>query len=96
MMTPQQRGAKTRAQNLANERLYYEVSKPAHEKVEKVLNRLLRNNRVMMKSVGPWRLKNGVTTGQLISIGFGGLRVCILPDGYKHSRQYAASFWEVI
>jgi len=96
MITPQQRAAKTRAMNEANKRLYYEVSKPAHEKVEKVLNKLLRSNKVTVKFVGPWPLRKGVTTGRLLSISFGGLSMVVLPDGYKHARQYAASFWEVI
>jgi hypothetical protein len=96
MMTPQQRAAKTRAMNKANARLYYEVSKPAHEKVEKVLNKLLRSQKVMMKFVGKYPLKKGVTTGRLISIAFGGLSMTVLPAGYKHARTYAASFWEVI
>lgn len=96
MMTPQQRAAKTRAFNQEGKRLYYEVSKPAHEKVEKVLNTLLRSHKVTMKFVGPWPLKKGVTTGRLISIAFGGLSVTVLPTGYKHARSYAASFWEVI
>lgn len=95
-MTPQQRAAKTRAFNQEGKRLYYEVSKPAHEKVEKVLNKLLQYKKVMMKFVGPWTLRNGVTTGRLISIAFGGLSMTVLPDGYKHARSYATSFWEVI
>ena len=95
-MTPQQRAAKTRAMTRANLRLYEEVSKPAHEKVEKVLNKLLLSNTVKVKFSGACPLRNGVTTGRLISIGFGGLRLTVLPDGYKHARPYAASFWEVI
>jgi hypothetical protein len=95
MMTPQQRAVKTRAANQASKRLYEEVSKPAHEKVEKVLNRLLQSNKVTMRFVGPWLLKNRVTTGRLISIGFGGLWMTVLPDGYKRARPYAASLWEV-
>jgi len=96
MMTPQQRAAKTRAFNREGKRLYEEVSKPAHEKVEKILNKLLRSHKVTMKFVGNFPLKKGVTTGILISIGFGGLRLTVLPDGYKHARHYAAAFWEVI
>jgi len=96
MITPQQRAAKTRATNREYKRFYEEVSKPAHEKIEKVLNRLLQTHWVALKFVGPWRLKNGAMTGRLVSIGFGGLRLTVLPDGYKHARQYAASFWEVV
>ena len=95
-MTPQQRAAKTRAFNNQSKKLYEEVSKPAHEKVEKVLNNLLRSHNVQMKFVGPWPLKNGVLTGRLMSIGFGGLRLAVLPDGYKHAKHYVASFWEVV
>lgn len=94
-MTPQKRAARTRAANSESKRLYYEVSKPAHEKVEKVLNKLLLTNKVKVKFSGTWPLKKGVTTGRLISIAFGGLSLTVLPDGYKHARTYAASFWEV-
>jgi len=96
MMTPQQRAAKTRKFNQDSRRLYEEVSKPAHEKVEKILNRFLMRNRIPLRFVGPWRLKNGVTAGRLLSIEFGGLSFNVLPDGYKNAKRYSSSFWEVL
>ena len=60
-----------------------------------MLNKLLLTNKVKVKFSGTWPLKKGVTTGRLISIAFGGLSLTVLPDGYKHARTYAASFWEV-
>jgi hypothetical protein len=96
MMTPQQRAAKTRAFNRDSKRLYEEWTKPAHEKVEKVLNRLLQTNKVTLRFVGNWPLKKGVTRGRLLSIEFGGLSLNVLPNGYKHPRRYAASFWEAV
>jgi hypothetical protein len=95
-ITPQQRAAKTRAVNREGKRLYEEVSKPAHEKVEKILNALLQTNEVRMRFVGPFILTRGVVTGRLMAICFGGLGLYILPDGYKHARHYAADFWEVM
>jgi hypothetical protein len=96
MMTPQQRAAKTRAANRDNRRLYEEVSKPAHEKVERILNRLLLQNDIRLKWVGRWRLKNGVTGARLVKIGFGGLRFIVHIDGYKTEKIYSSQFWEVL
>jgi len=96
MMTPQQRAAKTRAFNRAGQKLYEEVSKPAHEKVEQILNRLLSAEDIRLRYVGPWRLKGGVTEARLMSIGFGGLQFTVHVDGYRTLKTYASSFWEVI
>jgi hypothetical protein len=96
MMTPQQRAAKTRAFNQAGKRLYEEVSKPAHEKVEKILNRLLLREDIRLRFVGPMRLKGGVTGARLIAIDFGGLGFTVHIDGYKTVKHYSSQFWEVV
>ena len=96
MMTPQQRAAKTRALNAAGKRFYEEVSKPAHDKIEKILNDLLLGEDIRLKWVGNWRLKNGVTEGRLVKIGFGGLDFTVHVDGYKDVKVYSSSYWEVI
>jgi hypothetical protein len=96
MMTPQQRAAKTRAFNRAGVRLYLETSKPAHEKVEKILNRLLLREDIRLRFVGPMRLKGGVTGGRLMAVDFGGLGFSVHIDGYKTVKHYASSFWEVV
>ena len=95
-MTPQQRAAKTRARNREHERLYYEISKPANEKVEKVLNRLLGAHDVRLKWTGKWRLKNGATGARLVKIDFGGLGFTVHIDGYKTVKHYSSQFWEVV
>ena len=94
-MTPQQRAARTRAINRERRRLYEEISKPAHEKVEKVLNGLFQAHDVRLKWVGKWRLKNGVTGARLMKIDFGGLGFTVHIDGYKTVKHYASGFWEV-
>ena len=94
-ITPQQRAAKTRAFNRERKRLYEEISKPAHEKVEKVLNRLLQGHDVRLKWVGKWRLKNGATRARLMKIDFGGLGFTVHIDGYKTVKHYSSQFWEV-
>jgi hypothetical protein len=97
-MTPQQRAAKTRAQNQANERLYYEITKPAHEKVEKILNGFLAkmtSQSIRLKWVGKWRLKHGVTGARLLKIESGGLGFWVQIDGYKTIKRYSSKFWEV-
>lgn len=96
MMTPQQRAARTRAINREGKRLYEEVSKPAHEKVEKILNRLLPAHDVRLKWVGKWRLKNGAIGARLMKIDFGGLRFTVHIDGYKMAKQYSSQFWEMV
>jgi hypothetical protein len=96
MMTPQQRAAKTRAINRESKRLYEEVSKPAHEKIEKILNRLLVGHDIRLKWVGKWRLKNGVTGARLMKIDFGGLGFAVHIDGYKTVKHYSSRFWEVV
>jgi hypothetical protein len=96
MITPQQRAAKTRQQNRANQRLYEEVSKPAHEKVEKILNGFLLGGNVRLKWVGKWRLKNNVTGGRLMKIAFGGLSFVVHIDGYRTTKRYSSQFWEVV
>ena len=96
MMTPQQRAAKTRAANQERHRLYEEISKPAHEKVEKILNRLLVCENIRLKWAGKWRLKNGVTGARLLKISHGGLSFTVHIEGYKTVKQYSAQFWEVI
>ena len=96
MMTPQQRAAKTRAFNRATKILYEEVGKPAHEKVEKILNRLLRDENIRLRWVGKWRLKNGVTQARLMKVAFGGLSFWVHIDGYKTIKRYSSSFWEVV
>lgn len=96
MMTPGQRAAKTRAINREGKRLYEEVSKPANEKVEKVLNRLLHAHDIRLRWVGKWRLKNGVTGARLMKIDFGGLGFTVHIDGYKTVKHYSSRFWEVI
>ncbi len=96
MMTPQQRAAKTRAANRDAKRLYDEYSKPAHEKVEKVLNRLLVQEDIRLKWVGKWRLKNGVTEARLMKISSGGLGFTVHIDGYKAIKKYSSHFWEVL
>ncbi len=96
MITPQQRAAKTRAFNRESKRLYYEISKPAHEKVEKILNRLLLGENIRLKWIGKWRLKNGVTGARLMKINCGGLGFTVHIDGYKTVKHYSSQFWEVI
>jgi hypothetical protein len=96
MITPQQRAAKTRALNQESKRLYEEISKPAHEKVERVLNRLLMKHDIRLKWAGPWRLKNGVTSARLAKIDFGGLGFTVHIDGYKTPKHYSSQFWEVV
>ena len=96
MMTPQQRAAKTRAFNRDSKRLYEEISKPAHEKVERLLNSSLAISDVRLKWVGPWRLKNGVTSARLVKIAFGGLDFTVHIDGYKTAKRYSSQFWEVV
>lgn len=96
MMTPQQRSARTRAINREGVRLYEEVTKPAHEKVEKVLNCLLLGHDIRLKWVGKWRLKNGVTGARLMKIDFGGLGFTVRIDGYKTTKHYSSGFWEVV
>lgn len=96
MMTPQQRAAKTRAFNLSCKRLYEEVSKPAHEKVEKILNRLLQGENIRLKWTGNWPLKNGVTGARLMKIDFAGLGFTVHIDGYKQAKHYSSRFWEVV
>lgn len=95
MMTPQQRAAKTRAFNRDSKRLYEEISKPAHEKVEKVLNRFLEGADVRLEWVGPGRLKNGVTGARLMKVAFGGLSFTVYIDGYKTVKRYSSCFWEL-
>lgn len=53
MKTPQQRAAETRRRNDAGQRMYEEITKPAHDKVEKVLNFLLLGSNVRVRMVGP-------------------------------------------
>ncbi len=96
MMTPQQRAAETRAFNRESKRLYEEISKPAHEKVEKILNCLLLRENVRLRWVGPWKLKNGATQGRLMKIDFGGLGFTVHIDGYKNVKHYSSQFWEVL
>lgn len=96
MMTPQQRAAKTRRQNREGWRLYNEVSKPAHEKVEKLLNYFLRRYMVRVKWVGKWRLKNGVTEARLLKVDHAGLGFTVLIDGYRQPKHYSSQFWEVL
>lgn len=95
-LTPQQRAAKTRGMNRENKRLYEEVTKPANMKVEKILNRMLRERDVRLRFVGSWRLKEGVTAGRLMAIAFGGLEFTVHVDGYKDVKKYASRFWEVV
>ena len=94
-MTPQQRAAKTRAFNRESKKLYEEISKPAHEKVEKILNRFLSAHDVRLKWIGPWRLKNGVASARLAAIDHGGLGFTVHIDGYKTVKHYSSQFWEV-
>jgi len=96
MMTPQQRAAKTRAFNAASKRLYEEVSKPAHEKVEKILNSLLGAHDIRLRWIGPWHLKNGVTEARLMAIDFGGLGFTVDIVGYRTLRHYSSQFWELV
>lgn len=96
MITPQQRGAKTRAMNRAGKKMYEEISKPAHEKVEKILNHLLSHEDIRLRFTGQWRLKGGVTGGRLMAIDFGGLGFTVHIDGYKTLKHYSSSFWEVV
>ena len=94
-MTSQQRGAKTRAVNLERARMYLETTKPAHDKVEKILNRLLLRENIRLRFVGPMRLKNGATGARLMAIDFGGLGYTVHIDGYKRPHHYSSKFWEV-
>jgi hypothetical protein len=94
-MTPQQRAARTRAINREGRRLYEEISKPAHKKVEKVLNGLLGGQNIRLRYTGPMRLKNGATGARLMKIDFGGLGFTVHIDGYKTVKHYASGFWEV-
>jgi hypothetical protein len=94
-MTPQQRAAKTRASNRAYKRLYEEISKPAHQKVEKLLNGFLVRHDVRLRWVGPWRLKRGVTSARLFSIDHGGLGFTVHIDGYSLPKHYSSQFWEI-
>jgi hypothetical protein len=95
-MTPQQRAAKTRAINRESKRLYEEFSKPAHEKVAKVLNRLLPQHDIRLRWVGKWRLKNGALGARLMKIDFGGLGFTVHIDGYATVKHYSSHFWEVV
>jgi hypothetical protein len=94
-ITPQQRAAKTRAFNRECKLLYEEVTKPAHEKVEKILNRLLQIQNIRIKWVGNWKLKNGATHARLLKIEFGGLTFLVHIDGYKEDKRFSSSFWEI-
>jgi hypothetical protein len=94
-MTAQQRAKQTRARNKLERDSYESYVKPAHEKVEKLLNSFLRTKRVRVTWKGPWPLKNGVTAGTLTKIAFGGLSFTVHIDGYKHPRGFSSSFWEV-
>lgn len=96
MKTPQQRAAETRRRNDAGQRMYEEITKPAHDKVEKVLNFLLLGSNVRVRMVGPFRLKGGVTEGRLMKIDHGGLGFTVHIDGYKDVKHYSSSFWELI
>lgn len=94
-MIPQQRASKTRAENKALKELYETVTKPAHRKVEVLLNKFLKRLRVRVKWVGPWRLKHGVISARLLAINHGGLGFTVLIDGYKRKKHYSSSFWEL-
>lgn len=96
MKTPQQRAAETRKNNRAGLRLYEEVTKPAHAKVEKLMNSFLLGADVRVKYVGNSRLKGGVTEARLAAIDHGGLGFTVHIDGYKAPQHYASSFWELI
>ena len=96
MITPQQRAAKTRAFNRAGQKMYEEVTKVAHQKVEMVLNHLLLSHDIRLSFVGPMRLKRGVTEGRLMAIAFGGLSFLVHIDGYKTVMRYSSRFWEVV
>ena len=95
-MSPQQRAAKTKAFNLECKRLYEEFTKPAHEKVEKILNHLLVGSDIRLKWVGKWRLKNGVTGARLMKIDCGGLGFTVHIDGYKTVKHYSSRLWEIV
>jgi hypothetical protein len=94
-ITPQQRAAKTRSINKSSRMLYEEISKPAHEKVEKILNNLLGSNDIRIKWVGQSRLKNGVTEARLMRISHGGLGFTVHIDGYRTLKEYSSRFWDV-
>ena len=96
MMTPQERAAKTRRQNRDNRRMYEEVSRPAHQKVEAVLNGLLLSHDVRLNWAGNRRLKNGVKEARLVRIDHGGLGFTVQIDGYKTEKKYSSRFWEVV
>jgi len=95
-ITPQQRAAKTRAASRNAKWLYENLNKPAHEKVEKILNGLLGGQNIRLRWAGESRLKGGVTGARLMKIDFGGLGFTVHIDGYKTIKNYSSRFWEVV
>lgn len=96
MTTPQQRAAETRRKDRDATFFYENFSKPAHTKVEKLLNHFLLHANVRVRMVGPFRLKGGVTEGRLMKISNGGLCFTVHIDGYKHVKNYASWFCELL
>lgn len=96
-ISPQQRGARTRARNRMYQKLYETTTKPAHEKVEKVLNHLLigANVRLRIAAGFPFRLKHGVVGARLMAVDHGGLGFTVHIDGYKDVKHYSSAFWEL-
>lgn len=103
-MTPRQKAARkaarTRAVNRAEWKRYYEVDKPTNQRIDNLLNRLLKIKPISVR----WnplqqtgvraRLKNGAIYGDLLSVQHGGKYWTVKPEGYKHPQQFHAGFWE--
>jgi hypothetical protein len=100
MMTNQQKSARkaarTRAENRARWKQYYEVDGPARKRLDNLLNYFLKQSGALVRLAplqkSSLHLKHGVIYGRLISVC--GMSVIVQPEGYKHPRRYHYGFWE--
>jgi hypothetical protein len=90
------KAARTRALNRARLDQYLTIDKPARTRIDKLLNYLLKAIPVTVRLAplqdSAMRLRGGVTYGRLVAVD--GMTVTVLPEGYKHAREYHYGFWE--
>ena len=93
------KAARTRADNSAMLRRWREVYEPSSRRMTTLLNCLLRDSGTVSLRFNPLcdkrsKLKNGAEYGTLIKFLNGGRILRVLPDGYKHPKDYHPAYWE--
>lgn len=89
------KAARTRAANKAAQEHWETVERPARQMNAALINEFLRRNYVTVYWAGRFgrRLKHGVTTATLLSVGDMGWSWTVQIKGYATRQNYHPNFW---